>query len=69
MREKNTSWTSAAKNQQQNTTTNQKYAGATKEGKEMRRFDGGGTAGEAPIHGILTAAAARNYLLRMVDTC
>jgi hypothetical protein len=31
-----------AKNQQQNTTTNQKYAGPTKEGKETRRFDGGG---------------------------
>ncbi len=31
-----------AKNQQQNTTTNQKCAGDTKEGKDMRRLNGGG---------------------------
>ncbi len=31
-----------AKNQQQNTTTNQEYAGVTKEREETRRFDGGG---------------------------
>ncbi len=40
----------AAKNQQQNTTTNQKYAGAKKEGKETRRFNEGGTAGEGRYH-------------------